>query len=158
MKRFSLRRLGAGAAALLAVADLATPALAATACFRRADIEADQAIRFETRLMVLSDTCGVDAYRAFAVRNNAAIRGYERTMTEHFRRAGARSPTSSFDTWETELANKAALAESREPAAVVCQRSSEFLTTAQRLDTATFRHRVMQLADTKADQYRKCPR
>ncbi len=55
----------------------AGPAAAAPPASSSADIEADQAIRYQTELMVLSDTCGGDIYRDFTLRNRDAIIVYQ---------------------------------------------------------------------------------
>ena len=67
----------------------------------RPTIEADQAIRFETELMVLSDTCGDDTYRDFTLRNRERSSSLSEAADDYFRRTGARSPQASLDTFLT---------------------------------------------------------
>src|SRR5215831_1439350 len=94
------------AAAILA----ATSAAAASAadCYSPGDIEAEQALLFQTNLMVISSACRNTVYGEFRLRNKDAIIRYQNAMIDHFRRTGARNPKSAFDTWQTSLANEAA--------------------------------------------------
>jgi hypothetical protein len=156
MRGLFLQKFIAGAGMLLLVADAAGPAVAATACYRPADIEAEQAIRYQTELMVLSDTCGGDTYRDFTVHNSDTIKRYQQAMMAHFRRTGARNPTGSFDTYQTKLANEIALTDGKEPVQTVCDRSSVLLQEAKTLDGVQFRERVAALAAENGKNYRQC--
>jgi hypothetical protein len=141
-------------AALLSSA--AGPSVAATACFRPVDIEAEQAMRFQTQLMVLSDTCGGDTYREFTVRNRDSIVFYQHQLLDHYRLTGARSPEASLDTYLTRIANEVALSSGQELARVVCGRSAAFLAEARTIDGAQFRHRVAEMAAENEASYRRC--
>ena len=105
-----------GVSALVALAPTAAPATGT--CYRQADIEAEQAMHYQTELMVLSDTCGGEFYRDFTVRNRDQILSYQRQMLEHFRRTGARSPQASLDSFMTRVANEHALRDGARAAAV----------------------------------------
>ncbi|HXQ49777.1 MAG TPA: hypothetical protein VN802_01680 [Stellaceae bacterium] len=152
------RKLAAAATALsLAATSGAMPAVAATvACFQTADMEADQAMRFQTELMVLSDTCGVTSYRDFTVRNREQIIAYQHQLLDHFKRIGARSPQASLDSFLTQIANESALKDGRELREVVCSRSATLFVTAQTLDSEHFRVRASELATTNQATYRRC--
>jgi hypothetical protein len=153
-----MRRLAtklAAAATALALA-LSASAAAAAACFQPADIEADQAMRFQTELMVLSDTCGVTFYRDFTLRNRTQIIAYQHQLLDHFKRTGAASPRASLDSFLTEIANETALKDGNDLRQVVCTRSSDFFTTAQTLDSAQFRAHAAALATTNQATYRRC--
>ena len=80
------------AAALLAAASVATASAADRNCYSPADIEAEQALLFQTNLMVISSACRDTVYGEFRARNTAAILRYQNAMIEHFRRTGARNP------------------------------------------------------------------
>jgi len=151
-----VRKVIAGVGALLLVMDVAGPAAAATPCFRPADIEAEQAIRYQTELMVLSDTCGGDTYRDFTVRNRDAIVVYQHEMIDYFRRTTTRKPEAALDTFLTRIANELALRSGRELVKTVCDRSATFLAQAQTLDKDGFRHYAADLAATNAAGYRRC--
>lgn len=140
--------------ALIAL-EAAGPAFGA-ACFQPADIEAEQAIRYQTELMVLSDTCDNDSYRDFTVRNRGTIISYQSQLIEHFRRTGARSPRASLDTFLTQMANELALHVAREPAHSVCGRSATLFDEARRLDGDQFRRHVAALAVENGKGYRRC--
>jgi hypothetical protein len=150
-------RLAAGLTAALVAANAAGPAAAATAtCFQAADIEAEQAIRYQTEIMVISDTCGSDSYRDFTVRNRHAIISYQHQLLERFRRAGARNPRASLDSYLTEMANERALVAGREKTQTVCGRSTALLAEARELSGEQFRRHIASLAAENGKGYRRC--
>lgn len=159
MKPSLVRKLAAGAAAFSLVLHYAGPAAAAVAtCFQSADMEADQAIRYENELMVLSDTCGDDTYRDFTLRNRNAIIGYQKQMMNYFRRTGAHSPQAALDSFLTRIANEEALRAAGAPAQTVCSHAVSFLAEAKALDLREFRSRAAALAAENAKHYRRCLR
>jgi hypothetical protein len=125
------------AAALLAAASLQV-ASAASQCSAK-DREAEQAVIFQTNLMVVSSACRDLTYAQFRFRNKDAIIAYQRAMIAHFRRAGFRNAQSEFDRWNTSLANQIALKQGEMPTAQVCQQSAEMLKMASTLDAKGFR-------------------
>ena len=139
---------------------LATPfageLAAAPACFQDKDIEADQGIRFQTDVMVLSDACGVDSYQRFATRNRDAIMVYRNQMVDHYRRGGDRRPEDSLDRFMTGLANQMSLENGGEPLPALCARRAAFLSDAAALNRDQFQHRVADLAVQNARSYKKC--
>lgn len=154
MKRFATRIWAAAAA--LAVAAGPVPALAAPPCFQPVEIEADQALRYQTELMVLSDTCGGADYRDFTVRNREQIVAYQHALKDYFRRTGARNPDASLDSFLTRIANEAALQDGRELRQEVCTRSVTFFATAKTLDREQFRRHASELATQNQATYRRC--
>src|SRR5689334_11493120 len=96
------------AAALVAAASFTAASAADRNCFSAADIEAEQAIQFQTDLMVISSACRDTVYGEFRARNKDVIIRYQNAMIDHFRRTGARNPKSAYDSWQTSLANEAA--------------------------------------------------
>jgi len=130
-------------AAFLAVG-LVVPASAADRdCYSPADIEAEQALLFQTDLMVVSSACRDTVYGEFRARNKSAILRYQSAMIDHFRRTGARNPKSAFDAWQTSLANEAARKQAVIPTAQFCQQSTEMLKLASTLDTKAFHDYVV---------------
>jgi hypothetical protein len=127
------------AAALAAVASVATASAADRNCFSPADIEAEQAMLFQTNLMVISSACRDTVYGEFRARNKDAILRYQNAMIDHFRRTGARNAKSAFDAWQTSLANEAARKQAVVPTAQFCQQSAEMLKLASTLDSKGFR-------------------
>jgi hypothetical protein len=125
------------AAALLAAA-VATASAADRNCYSPGDIEAEQALLFQTNLMVISSACRDTVYGEFRARNTAAILRYQNAMIDHFRRTGARNAKSAFDTWQTSLANEAARKQATIPTGQFCQQSTEILKMASTLDTKGF--------------------
>ena len=126
------------AAALMAVASAVTASAADRNCYSPGDIEAEQALQFQTNLMVISSACRDTVYGEFRARNKDAIMRYQNAMIDHFRRSGARNPKSAFDTWQTSLANEAARKQAVIPTGQFCQQSTEMLKLASTLDTKTF--------------------
>src|SRR5258707_13148378 len=96
------------AAALLAAASVATGSAAERNCYSPGDIEAEQALLFQTNLMVISSACRDTVYGEVRARNTSSILRYQNAMIDHFRRTWARNPKSAFDSWQTSLANEAA--------------------------------------------------
>src|SRR5436305_10946617 len=131
------------AAALLAAASVATASAADRDCYSPADIEAEQALLFQTDLMVVSSACRDTVYGEFRARNTSAILRYQSAMIDHFRRTGARNPKSAFDAWQTSLANEAARKQAVIPTAQFCQQSTEMLKLASTLDTKAFHDYVV---------------
>jgi hypothetical protein len=125
-------------AAALLVASVASAPAADRNCYSPGDIEAEQALLFQTNLMVISSACRDTVYGEFRARNKDAIVRYQNAMIDHFRRTGARNPKSAFDTWQTSLANEAARKQAVIPTAQFCQQSAEMLKLASTLDTKTF--------------------
>src|SRR6266481_5496893 len=126
------------AAAFVAAASVATASAADRNCYSPADIEAEQALLFQTNLMVISSACRDTVYGEFRARNTAAILRYQNAMIDHFRRTGARNPKSAFDSWQTSLANEAARKQAVIPTSQFCQQATEMLKLASSLDTKGF--------------------
>ena len=103
------------------------------------DREAEQALIFQTNLMVVSSACRDQTYAQFRYRNKDAIIAYQHTMIAHFRRAGYRNATAEFDRWNTSLANQIALKQGEIPTAQVCQQAVPMLKMASTLDGKSFR-------------------
>lgn len=123
-------------AALLAAASIG--AASAAECYSPADVEAEQALLFQTNLMVVSSACRDTVYGEFRARNKDAILRYQNAMIEHFRRSGARNAKSAFDSWQTSLANDMAQKQALTPTAQFCQQSTELLKLASTLDQKGF--------------------
>ena len=132
MKKFVL------AATLAAAASLATASAADLSCYSPNDSEAEQALLFQTNLMVISSACRDTIYGEFRARNKDAIVRYQNAMIEHFRHTGARNPKSAFDTWQTSLANDFAQKQALTPTAQFCQQSADMLKLASTFDQKAF--------------------
>jgi hypothetical protein len=154
ISKAALKSLAAVSSAVLAVS-YAVPALAAP-CYKQADIEAEQAIRYQTELMVLSDTCNVDYYRDFTVRNRDLIVQYQHQLIDHYRRAGVASPAASLDKFLTQIANELSMRSGEEQRPVVCARSADFLAQASKIDGPEFKSHVAELATEHESSYRVC--
>ena len=142
--------------AALAAAIVQQPAWAAGkakgACYTPSALEAEQAIRFLTEVMVISSTCQDTVYAEFRLRNRDAIVAYQKALIAHFHGAAA------FDRWNTSLANSAAQKSAGVPSTQVCQQAAELLKQASALDPPHFRaYAASQAAAVKA-QYATCGR
>src|SRR5690242_12542436 len=126
------------AAALAAVASVATASAADRNCFSPADIEAEQAMLFQTNLMVISSACRDTVYGEFRARNKDAIIRYQNAMIDRFRRTGARNPKSAYDAWQTSLANEAARKQAIISTTQFCHQAAETLKLASTLDSKGF--------------------
>lgn len=143
-------------AAILSLAAASTPSIAADPCFQPAEIEADQGVRYQAELMVLSNMCGGDFYRDFTVRNRDQIVSYQHQLMERFRRAGASKPEATLDSFLTRVANEVALENGRQLRATVCSRSATEMAGAKTLDREQYRARAVELATAHQSAYRRC--
>lgn len=137
-------------AALALVALQPAAVEARDACYTRTAMEADQAIRFMTDVMVISSACQDTVYAEFRLRNRVAIIGYQRAMIAHFH------STSRFDEWNTHLANEVSMKDNGVPTAKLCQESKPILAKASSLDTAGFRAYAAAQATSASAQYDEC--
>jgi hypothetical protein len=135
---------------------VANAAAAAQECLRPAEAEAEQAIRFQTELMVVSETCHQQTYPQFLHRNRKALAHYQQSMIERYRRTGARRPKASLDTYMTRLANEIALRVSAEPVEALCRQQADFLANADALDAKKFRRYIAKQALDSDAEHRRC--
>jgi hypothetical protein len=119
-------------------------------CYTQSAIEAEQAIRFLTDVMIVSTTCQDTVYAEFRLRNRDPILAYQKAMISHFH------GTPGFDRWNTVLANQAAQKRAGQPSTVVCQQSAELLKQASALDPPKFRAFAAAQAAAAAPQYPRC--
>jgi hypothetical protein len=147
----------ATAVALSALLGTGSPVGAAIGhCFRPPELEAQEAVQYQAKLMVISDTCGAETYRRFTVRNREPLVHYQETMIEHFRRLGERHAEQIFDNFLTGLANKVSLSTGREPLTRLCGEAAEFLAQADTLDHDQFRHIVAAMAAERRNDSLRC--
>ena len=144
------------AASLLLLGSTALGLAAPEQCLRAADMEAEQAIRFQTELMVMSDTCGQQTYVHFVTRNHDAIAAYQHQMIDRFRRDGAPRADARFDTYVTRLANQISMRAGAQPVAALCHEAAGFLANADTLDPEQFRHLAADRAATSRREERRC--
>lgn len=135
---------------------VATVASAAPQCYRANEIEADQAMRYQAKLMVLSDSCSSDSYSQFVRRNAELISSYQHELIEHFRRADRHRPEDEFDRFLTRLANQYALGAGEEKLDSLCTHAANFLTQAPHFSKDEFRRFVAQQAVDERQSYPSC--
>jgi hypothetical protein len=146
------------AAAILAAASLQGASAADRHCYSPADLEAEQAIRFQTNLMVISSACRDTVYGEFRARNTAAIIRYQKIMIAHFRREGARNAQGEFDAWNTSLANELSLQQGAQSTAVICQKAVDLEKMASTLDSKGLHDYAVAQAASPAVTHPKCGR
>jgi hypothetical protein len=135
----------------IALATAATPQ-----CLKPNEIEAEQAVRFQAELMVVSDTCGAQTYTHFTRRNHEALKEYQQQVIERFRRNGGAHPEARFDSYLTRLANEVSLRNGAQPVDQVCHNAASFLATADKLERESFRRYVAARAQENSTEFRRC--
>jgi len=128
----------------------------AASCYRADEIEADQAVRFQTELMVVSDSCGSPSYTEFTHRNASTLAAYQQKMIGHFRRISGRGADTAFDRFITSLANQMALSAGKETVSTLCTRSADLLSKGQTFGKEDFVHYVAQQAAAARATYPHC--
>ena len=122
--------------AALAALVMAQPGWAARkaqrSCTPASALEAEQAIRYVTDLMVVSSVCQNTTYAEFRLRNREAILHYQKALIAHFH------GTAGFDRWNTALANESAERQAGLQAPTLCQQSGPMLKQASALDAKGF--------------------
>src|SRR3954452_4794580 len=139
--------------ALVGALFAATPgwgAEASSPCYTQSAIEAEQAIRYITEVMVASSACQNTTYAEFRLRNRDAIVAYQKAMISHFR------GESAFDRWNTALANYAAQKQAAVNLGVFCPQAHTLMKQAKALDPTAFRAYAASQAATAGAQYAKC--
>ncbi len=132
-----------------------SPNAAATACYRHAEAVADQAIRYTTEIMVMSDTCRNETYDRFQLRNRSELVKFQDLLKEHFRRAGGNAQ-SKLDTFMTHLANEAALRTGVQDINQVCSVGVQFLATADTMSGVDFQQYAEGQVKEHGHDYKFC--
>lgn len=102
-------------------------------CHAPSAVEAEEAIRYVTDLMVVSSVCQDTTYAEFRLRNKDAIMAYQKALIARFHGA------AGFDRWNTSLANQASQKQAGILAAQLCEQSAPLLKQASALDSKGFR-------------------
>jgi hypothetical protein len=119
-------------------------------CYSPAAIEAEQAIRFITDLMVASTECHDQTYGLFQQRNKNSVIAYQKAMIEHFH------GNAGYDSWDTALANTASMKHAGQSMTQACQQAADIIKMAAGLDDKGFRAYAASLAVTAKAQYHTC--
>jgi hypothetical protein len=150
-----VRTVAAALALLLCCGGSLADAASSSGCFRRSEAVADQALRYTTEVMVMSDTCRNQTYDRFALRNRIELIEFQETMKEHFRRSG-RNAQAKLDAFMTHLANESALRTGTQNIGQVCAVAVQFLATADTLSGEGFRHYAENQVKQHDGEYRYC--
>ncbi len=154
----AMRKVFLAAAAACLAASVQSVSAADGGCYSATDLEAEQAIVFQTNLMVVSSACRDEVYGLFRARNKDAIIRYQKIMISHFRREGYRDAQGRFDSWNTSLANQIALKQGATPTAVVCQQAAQMLKMANTLDAKGLHDYAVSQATSPAEIHPRCSR
>ena len=147
MKKLAITAVLAGG---LMAAQVGWTADARAQCYSQSAIEAEQAIRYITDVMLASTACQNTTYAEFRLRNRDTIVAYQKAMISHFRGEAA------FNRWNTALANIAAQKQANANLGVFCQQAETLMKQAKALDPAAFRAYAASQAATAGTQYAKC--
>jgi hypothetical protein len=148
-----------GAVAALAILVLSGSSIADAAtrsCFRHAEAVADQAIRYTTEIMVISDTCRNPTYERFAQRNRLELVNFQNLLKEHFRRSSGRGAQAKLDTFMTHIANEAALRTGTQNIGLVCSVAIHFLAIADTQNAQGFRAYAEAAVKEHGHDYKFC--
>lgn len=139
-----MKRIVLIAALLAAVAAQPVWAAKKTAsrCPPASALEAEQALRFMTDLMIVSSMCKDTVYAEFRLRNRDAIVRYQKAMITRLHGKPA------FDRWDTSLANQAAQRQGGNQQ--VCQQQGALLETAKAMDSQGLHTYAAKLAQSTA--------
>lgn len=138
------------------MASVVTAANAAPPCYSANEIEADQAVRYQAKLMVLSDSCRSSSYSDFVHRNAQILSAYQRQLIGFYRRSEPRRPEDAFDRFLTRIANQIALTTGQEPLVSLCAKAADFLTQANSFSKEEFRRYVAAQATEERKSYPIC--
>lgn len=119
-------------------------------CYTQAAIEAEQAIRFMTDVMVASSACQNTTYAEFRLRNRDPIVAYQKALIAHFR------GNAGFDRWNTTVANEAAQKEGVLPTGQFCEQAKPIFQQASTLDPQSFRAYAASKAVEMKASYTVC--
>jgi hypothetical protein len=144
-----------GIAAVIMLGAIAS-ANAAPQCYKATEIEADQAVRYQAKLMVLSDSCRSNSYSEFVHRNAEVIRTYQHQLIDYFRRINGHRPEDAFDRFLTRIANQIALTTGQVPLDTLCGKAANFLAQAVTFGKEEFRHFVAHQAAEESKSYQNC--
>jgi hypothetical protein len=125
-------------------------------CFLPQEIEAEQAMLFQTELMVVAETCDNPAYVSFLHRNLETVKYFQQQMIGHLKRHGEKRPEVALDAYLTKLANQSALRNGQMPVKVVCDQGTTLINTANALGPRDFRTYAAEKATINRQQYRAC--
>jgi len=145
-----------GVATLAALVLSANGVFAASSCFQKDALEAWQAVRYMTELMVLSDTCRMHVYDSFIKRNFAALDAYHKELVDHFRQAGDRHPEDTVDRYVTHAANEVSEEDGQMSTANLCAQKASYFANAEALAGAKFHQFVADLVTTQKSDFRRC--
>ena len=127
-----------------------TTGKSAANCYTANAIEAEQAIRFMTDVMVASSACQNTTYAEFRLRNRDPIVAYQKAMIVHFH------GNAAFDRWNTTLANEAAQKEGSVLTGQFCEQAKPMFQQASTLDPQGFRAYAASQATAMRAQYTVC--
>lgn len=124
---------------------LSAPAVAA-GCYTPREVEAEQAIRIHSELMVIGLTCirmpgGMNMYQqyqSFTQKNQALLASYEVDLIGYYQRAGYANPERQLHTLRTNMANQISEHAITMSTSTFCQSYGPRISKALAMDKAKF--------------------
>ncbi len=161
---FTLSTLCATAAMITLLAIGAVRPATAAACYTDAQLEAEQAIRVHSELMVIALKCyrhfpeskPYEQYASFTERNRSLISRWETTLVQFFRNEHRARPTRAFDSLRTRIANDFAAEANVMTADRYCSQKLEHLKQVTLLDEQGFALMVGKLRETVLSSVPHC--
>ncbi len=125
---------------------LAPAALAAQNCYTPAEVEAEQALRIHSELMVIGLTCNraqggqpYARYQQFTRKHESLLSGYESDLIRHYRAEGDKNPEKHLHNLRTQLANGISRHAANMPTPEFCDRFAPRLSRALAMSPAQLR-------------------
>lgn len=146
---------------LLLSCGLARPA---EACYSAREIEAEQALRIHSELMVIGLTCikmpegrrRYSEYQSFTQKNADLIANYEQDLIYYFKKQGALNPEKRLHTLRTNLANEVSRKAISMSTLHFCQTYGTNIDRAVMMNAQTVRRWAQHASTVQAVSERKC--
>jgi surface antigen len=137
-----------------AVAIVAVARALAAPCYLPAEVEADQAIRLKTELMVIAEACNDPSYARFLDRNRDTLAAYEQILAERFAREGGESAAAGLRTYLLKLDGESTLRAAASPS--FCADAFDLVANTSGMRPAELRSYAAARAEAARQDYAIC--
>ncbi len=136
-------------------------------CYTPADVEAEQAIRLRSQLMVIGLNCQESrysgtqenlyaVYRRFVADHGPQFAAYESQMLNYFIRAGSGDPEADLARMSAEFGNKISLFATQTRTDMFCYKFSKQLLTVRHMNAGAFREWIAYSLSTHPVSHPMC--
>ncbi|MDG3441270.1 hypothetical protein [Nitrospirillum amazonense] len=141
------------------------PAKVSGPCYSPAEFDAEQAIRYHTRLMVIGLTCqqlggnyeGLYVrYKKFTLAHKAQIIAWEDSLIAHYRKTAKGNPNRALDTLRTHLANEMSQHIAAVSTDIYCAQHADMLAQAELMSDADVVKTVTNDAVVRVSELPRC--